>query len=111
MARSHHSSHDSERHAVHAVTGASRRIVYPQAVHVGGEAGETLLEVLGEPQVVQDRWIALAEALAWHDQRKAWRVWHQHGGGDTPPQALDGHRLHPAAHPVVIGLAGRHGEF
>src|SRR5690606_41004999 len=80
----------SEHNAIHAVAGAGRRIPLAQAMHVGTEAGEALLEVPGETQVIQHRRIALAEAFAWHDQRNAWRIRHQHGGGDAPLQLVDG---------------------
>jgi hypothetical protein len=69
-----------------------RAVLVLQAMHIGDEAGEALVEGPGERQVIEDRAGRLGEPLARHDQRDTRRVRHQHHRRNPPQQLFDRHR-------------------
>src|SRR5688500_4182774 len=64
--------------AIHQVSAATGGLLESQAVDVGLEAGELLIEFPGVQQVVLDRLGGLGEALARHDCGNAGRIRDHH---------------------------------
>ena len=97
--------HHRRPHAVHVVAAVDAALVFHQAMHVGGEAGEAGVELARELQVLHD---LAVEALARDQQRDARRVRRQQRGGDAAFQLVDVHPLGLAVGDVGKGIAGLH---
>src|SRR5687767_10532703 len=84
--------------AIDQVASTACGLLEPQAVNIGLESGEFLVELPGIEQIVLDRLGGLGDALARHDHRNAGRIGNHHHRHGPAEQMVDLHALDPPAH-------------